>query len=52
VQKCKDSLTALMGDLDALLAMSEPKPKEKEIDVDALRTQSLRMQSLAIRALA
>jgi HK97 family phage prohead protease len=52
VQKCKDSLTALMGDLDALLAMSEPKPKEKEIDVDTLRTQSLRMQSLAIRALA
>jgi HK97 family phage prohead protease len=54
VQKCKDSLMALMGDLDALLAMSEPKPKpkEKEIDVEALRTQSLRMQSLAIRALA
>jgi HK97 family phage prohead protease len=52
VQKCKDALTALMGDLDALLEMSEPKPKEKEIDVDALRTQSLRMQSLAIQALA
>lgn len=52
VQKCKDSLTALMGDLDALLAMSEPKPKEKEITVDTLRTQSLRMQSLARRALA
>jgi HK97 family phage prohead protease len=52
VQKCKDSLTALTGDLDALLAMSEPKPKEKEITVDTLRTQSLRMQSLAIRALA
>jgi HK97 family phage prohead protease len=38
--------------LDELLAASEPKPKEKSIDVAALRTQSLRMQSLAIRALA
>jgi len=52
VQKCKDALTALMGDLDALLEMSEPKPKEKEIDVESLRTQSLRMQSVALRALA
>jgi len=50
VQKCKDSLTVLMGDLDALLAMSEPKPKEKEIDVDVLRTQSRRAQSLALLA--
>lgn len=39
--------------LDALLAASEPAPKEpKEIDVSALRTQSLRMQSVALRALA
>jgi uncharacterized protein len=38
--------------LDDLLAASEMAPKEKEVDVDALRTQSLRMQSLAIRALA
>jgi HK97 family phage prohead protease len=38
--------------LGALLTATEPKPAEKEIDVDALRTQSLRMQSLAIRALA
>jgi HK97 family phage prohead protease len=52
VQACRDTATALIADLDALLAMSEPKPKEKEIGVDALRTQSLRMQSLAIRALA
>lgn len=52
VQACKDSMTALIADLDDLLAISEPKPKEKEVDVEALRTQSLRMQSLAIRALA
>lgn len=38
--------------LDDLLAASEPPPKEKSVDVAALRTQSLRMQSLAIRALA
>jgi HK97 family phage prohead protease len=39
--------------LDQLLVASEPKePVEKEITVDTLRTQSLRMQSLAIRALA
>lgn len=36
----------------ALLAASEPKPKEKSIDVNALRTQSLRMQSEALAALA
>jgi HK97 family phage prohead protease len=45
VQACYDAL-------GALLTASEPKPKEKEIDVEALRTQSLRMQSLAVRALA
>ena len=38
--------------LDELLSASEPAPKEKAVDVDALRTQSLRMQSLAIQALA
>lgn len=38
--------------LGVLLVESEPKPAEKEIDVEALRTQSLRMQSLAVRALA
>jgi HK97 family phage prohead protease len=52
VQKCKDALTALMGDLDALLQMSEPKPKEKEIDVSALRTQSMRLRSSALRTLS
>lgn len=38
--------------LNDLLAASEPKPKEKELDVNALRTQSLRMQSEAMTALA
>jgi hypothetical protein len=41
--------------LGELLVASEPMPKEsaeKEIEVDALRTQSLRMQSIALRALA
>jgi HK97 family phage prohead protease len=52
VQACKDAMSALIADLDELLAISEPKPKEKEINVEALRTQSLRMRSLAIRALA
>lgn len=52
VQACMESMTAVMADLQGLMDMSEPKPKGKEIDVDALRTQSLRMQSLAIQALA
>lgn len=52
VQACMDSMSAVMTDLQNLMDMSEPKPKEKEIDVEALRTQSLRMQSLAIQALA
>jgi HK97 family phage prohead protease len=51
VQQCRDSLMALMADLDALLEMSEPKPKEKEIDVGALRTQSLRVSAKARLAL-
>jgi HK97 family phage prohead protease len=51
VQQCRDSLMALMTDLDALLEMSEPKPKEKEIDVSALRTQSLRVSAKARLAL-
>jgi HK97 family phage prohead protease len=52
VQACMDKIMELHGELSGLMEMSEPKPKEKEVDVDALRTQSLRMQSLAIRALA
>lgn len=51
VQDCKDAMTALIADLDDLLAISEPKPKEKEIDVDALRTQSLRARSESLLAL-
>lgn len=50
VQACRDSMTALITDLDDLLTLSEPKPKEKD-DVDALRTQSLRAQSEAMLAL-
>lgn len=52
VQACKESMTALIADLDDLLAISEPKPKEKEIDVDALRTQSLRLRSQVFLTLA
>jgi HK97 family phage prohead protease len=52
VQSWRNSLAGIVTELDTLLDASEPKPKEKEIDVDVLRTQSLRMQSLAIRALA
>jgi HK97 family phage prohead protease len=52
VQACKDSMTALIADLDDLLALSEPKPKEKDFDVSALRTQSLRLQSKAVAALS
>jgi hypothetical protein len=51
VQACKDAMSALIADLDDLLALSEPKPKEKEINVEALRTQSLRLQSQALAAL-
>jgi HK97 family phage prohead protease len=52
VQSCMDKIMELHTELSNLMEMSEPKPKEKSIDVAALRTQSLRMQSLAIRALA
>jgi len=52
VQACKDSMTALIADLDDLLALSEPKPKEKEFDVEALRIQSLRIRSASIAALS
>lgn len=49
VQTCKDAITALIADLDDLLAISEPK---KEIDVDALRIQSLRVRSASVAALS
>jgi HK97 family phage prohead protease len=52
VQACKDAMTALIADLDDLLAISEPKPKEKEVDVEALRTQSLRLRSQVMLTLA
>lgn len=52
VQACKDSMTALLADLDELLAISEPKPKEKEVSVEALRTQSLRLEGQVMTALA
>jgi HK97 family phage prohead protease len=52
VQACKDAMTALIADLDDLLAISEPKPKEKGIDVAALRTQSLRLESHALAVLS
>lgn len=52
VQACMDSMSAVMTDLQNLMDMSEPKPKEKEIDVEALRTQSLRLRSTALRTLA
>lgn len=52
VQACMDSMTAVLADLSDLMAMSEPKPKGKEIDVEALRTQSLRARNKALGALA
>lgn len=54
VQECLDSLMAAMPLLEALLEMSEPKPKEKqqEIDVFALRAQSARVRNHALRTLA
>lgn len=45
VQACMDSMSAVMADLQGLMDMSEPKPKEKEINVEALRTQSMRKLS-------
>lgn len=38
--------------LGALLDASEPKPKEKQLDVEALRTQSKRLESMSVMALA
>lgn len=50
VQGWRDDLAAIVTDLDGLLTASEPKPKEKTINVDALRTQSLRARSAAVLA--
>lgn len=58
VQACKDSMTALIADLDDLLAISEPKPREteteteKQVSVEALRAQSARIRNHALRTLA
>lgn len=52
VQGWRDSLAGVVTELDTLLAASEPKPKEKEIDVDALRAQSARLRNHALRTLA
>lgn len=58
VQACKESMTALIADLDDLLAISEPKPKEKEaekqaeFDLAASRAQSARLRNHALRTLA
>ncbi len=45
VQACRDSMESLMGDLDALLMMSEPKPKELEINMVALKAQADRIRN-------
>lgn len=52
VQVCKDAMSALIADLDDLLAISEPKPKEKGNSVDALRTQWMRLEGETISALS
>lgn len=54
VQECLDSLMAAMPLLEALLEMSDPKPKEKEVEIDlfALRAQSARVRNHALRTLA
>lgn len=43
-QTWRESLLGLVAELDALLAATEPKPKEKTIDMAALRTQSDRIR--------
>lgn len=48
----RTKVQAAVDALVALLDASEPKPKEKGLDVNALRTQSARLESLAIAALA
>jgi hypothetical protein len=45
VQGWRDSLAGIVTELDTLLAASEPKPKEKAIDVEALRTQHMRIRN-------
>lgn len=52
IQTCMESMTAVMSDLQALMDMSEPKPKGKSISVETLRTQSMRLRSQANQTLA
>lgn len=52
VTACKESLTALIADLNDLLTLSEPKPKEKEMDVEALRTQWQRLEGQVLATLS
>ena len=52
VQGWRDGLASIVTDLDGLLAASEPKPKEKTVNVDTLRTQSMRLRSQANQTLA
>lgn len=54
VQECLDTLMAAIPLLEALLEMSEPKPKEadKQVDLVALRAQSARLRNQALRTLA
>lgn len=52
VQACLDSMSPVMTMLQELMDMSEPKPKEKTANVDALRTQSMRLRSQANQTLA
>lgn len=48
----RNKVQAAYDALGELLTASEPPPKEKEIDVIALRTQSLRLRSQVSRTLA
>lgn len=48
-QTWRDALAGLIDELDKLLAATEPKPKEKSIDVIALRAQSDRIRNRVMR---
>jgi HK97 family phage prohead protease len=52
VQACKEAMSVLIADLDDLLTLSEPKPKEKGIDVAALRIHSDRVRNRLMSRLA
>lgn len=52
VQSVMDRIMELHTELTDLMAMSEPLPKEKAVDVEALRTQSMRLVGLALDVLS